>query len=233
LNGVGKGQPSPLLLRTFPTTYTIKMKFVIAASLIAVASAFAPAQQARTSTSLNVNELELGVTEPLGVYDPLGWLDTEPESFERRRAVERKHGRICMIALVGQIVHANGIVFDGYISKSSNLKFADIDASCVGGRILGGLTDIPAAGLAQILALMGLIELAWLPASQYDGDYGVGWFGEDIVDPEIKARKLNAELNNGRAAMLAVFGNMVGEASTGQTLAESWGDGAILGISLS
>ena len=173
------------------------------------------------------------MTEPLGVYDPLGWLDTEPESFERRRAVERKHGRICMIALVGQIVHANGIVFDGYISKSSNLKFADIDASCVGGRILGGLTDIPAAGLAQILALMGLIELAWLPASQYDGDYGVGWFGEDIEDPEIKARKLNAELNNGRAAMLAVFGNMVGEASTGQTLAESWGDGAILGINMS
>jgi hypothetical protein len=33
--------------------------------------------------------------------------------------------------------------------------------------------------------------------------------------------------------MLAVFGNMVGEAATGQTLAESWADGAILGISLS
>jgi hypothetical protein len=33
--------------------------------------------------------------------------------------------------------------------------------------------------------------------------------------------------------MLAVYGNMVGEAATGQTLAESWADGAILGISLS
>merc|ERR1719321_2199679 len=206
------------------------MKLAIIALLAGSAVAFAPSQSAKPSTALKVNELELGVTEPLGVFDPLGWLETEPESFERRRAVERKHGRICMIALIGQVVHANGIVFDGYISKSSNLKFADIDASCVGGKILGGLTSIPSAGLAQILALMGLIELAWLPASQYDGDYGVGWFGEDIVDEEIKARKLNAELNNGRAAMLAVFGNMVGEAATGQTLAESWGDGAILGI---
>merc|ERR1719277_205367 len=164
----------------------------ILASLVASAAAFAPAKKASTSTSLAVNELDLGVTEPLGVFDPLGWLDTQPEAFERRRAVERKHGRICMIALVGQVVHANGIVFDGYISKSMNLKFADIDTSCVGGKILGGLTEIPTAGLVQILALMGLIELAWMPASQYDGDYGVGWFGEDIEDPELKARKLNA-----------------------------------------
>ena len=209
------------------------MKFALFASLVASAAAFAPSPAAKASTSLKVNELELGVTEPLGVYDPLGWLDSEPEAFERRRAVERKHGRVCMMALVGQVVHANGIVFDGYISKSQNLKFADIDTSCVGGKILGGLTQIPTAGLAQILALFALIELAWMPASQYDGDYGVGWFGEDIVDEEIKARKLNVELNNGRAAMLAVFGNMVGEAATGQTLAESWADGAILGISMS
>merc|ERR1719311_1951757 len=181
------------------------MKFTLFATLVASAAAFAPAPSTKASTSLKVNELELGVTEPLGVYDPLGWLDSEPEAFERRRAVERKHGRVCMAALVGQIVHANGIVFDGYISKSQNLKFADIDTSCVGGKILGGLTEIPTAGLVQILALMGLIELAWMPASQYDGDYGVGWFGEDIEDPELKARKLNAELNNGRAAMLGVL----------------------------
>merc|ERR1711862_582177 len=76
------------------------------------------------ATSLQmVNELELGVTEPLGVFDPLGWLETQPESFERRRAVERKHGRVCMAAVVGNIVHNNHIVFDGYIPHPITLSF--------------------------------------------------------------------------------------------------------------
>lgn len=63
------------------------MKLAIAALLVASAVAFAPAQTSKASTALNVNELELGVTEPLGVFDPLRWLDSEPEAFERRRAL--------------------------------------------------------------------------------------------------------------------------------------------------
>merc|ERR1712095_112283 len=163
-----------------------------------------------------VNELELGVTEPLGVYDPLGWLETEPESFERRRAVERKHGRVCMAAVVGNIVHNNHIVFDGYISPSNNLKFSDIPTG------IGGIFAVPTAGLAQILAFFALVELAWMPASKYDGDYGV-----DFPDPEEKARKLNVELNNGRAAMLGIIGNMVAEELTGQTMYEQYAAGHI------
>ena len=190
------------------------MKLAIAALLAGSAAAFAPAQQSRASTSLNVNELEIGVTAPLGVYDPLGWLDNEPESFERRRAVERKHGRVAMAAVVGNIVHNNHIVFDGYISKSENLKFSDIPTG------VDGIRAVPTAGLLQILVFFALVELAWMPASKYDGDYGVGWFGDDIKDPEEKVRKLNVEMNNGRAAMLGIFGSMVAEVTTGQTLYE-------------
>jgi len=198
------------------------MKLAIASLLFSSAAAFAPSTAKNGATSLNmVNELELGVTEPLGVYDPLGWLSTQPESFERRRAVERKHGRVAMAAVVGTIVHNNHIVFDGYLSPSNNLKFSDVPTG------IGGISAIPTAGLAQILAFFALVELAWMPASKYDGDYGVGYFGTDIADPEEKARKLNVELNNGRAAMMGIMGNMVAEVLTGQTMYEQYAAGHI------
>merc|ERR1719222_574765 len=197
------------------------MNLAIAALLAGSATAFAPLQQGKTSSALRVSELELGVTEPLGVYDPLGWLETQPESFERRRAVERKHGRIAMAAVVGTIVHNNHIVFDGYLSPSNDLKFSDVPTG------IDGYKAIPTAGLFQILAFFALVELAWMPASKYDGDYGVGYFGADIKDPEEKARKLNAELNNGRAAMMGIIGNMVAEELTGQTMYEQYAAGHI------
>ena len=90
-----------------------------------------------------------------------------------------------MAAVVGTIVHSNHIVFDGYISPSNNLKFSDIPTG------IDGIFTVPTAGLAQIIAFVGFVELAWLPASQYDGDYGVGYFGGDILDPEEKARNFD------------------------------------------
>eukprot|EP00562_Extubocellulus_spinifer_P016166 CAMPEP_0178566848 /NCGR_PEP_ID=MMETSP0697-20121206/14991_1 /TAXON_ID=265572 /ORGANISM="Extubocellulus spinifer, Strain CCMP396" /LENGTH=207 /DNA_ID=CAMNT_0020200703 /DNA_START=34 /DNA_END=657 /DNA_ORIENTATION=+ len=197
------------------------MKLAVAALLAGSAAAFAPAQTGRVATDLSVSELELGVTEPLGVYDPLGWLETQPESFERRRAVERKHGRVAMMAVVGVIVHNNHYVFDGYLSKSADLKFSDVPTG------VDGIRAIPGAGLLQILAFFALVELAWMPASKYDGDYGVGYFGSDIEDPENKARKLNVELNNGRAAMMGIMGNMVAEVLTGQTMYEQYAGGHV------
>ena len=196
------------------------MKVAVFAALVSSVVAFAPQQTSRASTTLAVSELELGVTEPLGVFDPLGWLETQPESFERRRAVERKHGRVAMAAIVGNIVHNNHITFDGYLSPSSDLKFSDIPTG------VDGIRAIPATGLAQILLFFALVELAWMPASQYDGDYGVGYFGTNL-DPDVKVRKLNVELNNGRAAMMGIMGNMVVECLTGQTMYEQFASGHI------
>jgi len=90
------------------------MKLALFATLAASASAFMAPVTAPKTSALNVNELEIGVTEPLGVFDPLGWLETQPEAFERRRAVERKLGRIAMVAVVGMLVHNAGIELRKY-----------------------------------------------------------------------------------------------------------------------
>eukprot|EP00403_Amphidinium_massartii_P026660 CAMPEP_0178399966 /NCGR_PEP_ID=MMETSP0689_2-20121128/15547_1 /TAXON_ID=160604 /ORGANISM="Amphidinium massartii, Strain CS-259" /LENGTH=156 /DNA_ID=CAMNT_0020020749 /DNA_START=80 /DNA_END=547 /DNA_ORIENTATION=+ len=48
---------------------------------------------------------EIGACDPLLLWDPIGFC-TEgctKEDFDRRRAVELKHGRICMFATIGMV----------------------------------------------------------------------------------------------------------------------------------
>ena len=93
----------------------------------------------------------------------LNYCEDQPESFVRRRAVERKHGRIAMMAMTGILVHNADIEFPGYLSKSQDLKFHDIPNG------IAGISKVPSAGLLQILLFTGLIELAWWPANNYSG----------------------------------------------------------------
>ena len=198
------------------------MKLAIATLLAGSAAAFAPSANKASSSALKMSyENELGVIAPTGFFDPLGLSkNIDAETFEAYRVSELKHGRVAMAAVVGTIVHNNHIVFDGYLSNSANLKFSDVPTG------VDGIRAIPSAGLAQIVLFFALVELAWMPASKYDGDYGVGYFGTNL-DPEEKVRKLNVELNNGRAAMMGIFGNMVGEVLTGQTMYEQYAAGHI------
>ena len=164
---------------------------------------------------LQAESTEVGATAPLGFFDPLGYI-TSPEKFERYRAVERKHGRIAMMAMAGTFVHNNKWVFDGYLSPSEDLKFSDIDSG------IGGLFQVPPAGLLQIILACGLIELAWWPASQLDGDYGVrlGKINNWDQEPGKELRQKNAELNNGRAAMMGILGVISQEVWLHQNLYE-------------
>jgi len=164
---------------------------------------------------LQLSEKEIGAVAPLGYFDPLGYI-TDDETFTRYRAVERKHGRIAMMAMAGTFVHNNHWTFDGYLSPSAGLKFSDIDTG------IGGLFQVPAAGLAQILVVCGLVELAWWPATQLDGDYGVrlGNINNWDEEPSKEIRQKNAELNNGRAAMMGILGTFTHEVITGQNFAE-------------
>mmetsp|Transcript_3601 Transcript_3601/g.8007 ORF Transcript_3601/g.8007 Transcript_3601/m.8007 type:complete len:207 (-) Transcript_3601:87-707(-) len=202
------------------------MKLAVFAAAVASAAAFQPASVSQTrvsTTALNVNELELGATPPLGFYDPLKYTEVMPESFERRRAVERKHGRIAMMAVVGTLVHTAHITFPGSITLDGSVPFSSIPDG------VDGIRAVPAFGLLQILVGIGLMETITWPAANYSGDYGTGYFGQTLEGEELTF-KLNVELNNGRAAMMGILGSMVAECTTGQSLAERIADGGKLFI---
>ena len=188
------------------------MKSVIAAALVASAAAFAPAATKSTSTSLNVFEEELGAQPPLGFFDPLGLVeDGDQEKFDRLRYVEIKHGRICMLGVVGYLVNAAGIYLPGDIDYSGT-KFSDLgygwDASFA----------VPVAGALQVLAFVGALELGVMKDSangaapgDFPGDFRNGAldFGWDSFDAETQLTKRAVELNQGRAAQMGLLGLMV------------------------
>jgi Chlorophyll A-B binding protein len=193
------------------------MKTVIAASLLATAAAFAPAQQAsKTSSALSMSfESELGVQPPLGFFDPFGQLsNADEERFNRLRYVEIKHGRIAMLAFLGQITTRAGIHLPGDIDYSGH-SFASYPN---GVAALVGPNHIPTAGLVQIIAFVGILECAFMrdvpgTGNEFVGDFRNGWidFGWDSFDEEAKLQKRAVELNNGRAAQFGILGLMVHE----------------------
>ena len=134
------------------------MKYTIAASLLASAAAFAPAaQQQSSSTAINMAfENELGAQPPLGFFDPLGIVaDADQEAFDRLRYVEIKHGRICQLGFLGQITTRGGVHLPGDIDFSGH-SFASYPD---GWAAISGPNAIPSAGLLQIVAFIGALEL--------------------------------------------------------------------------
>ena len=175
----------------------------ILASLVG-ASAFSPAaRQARSSSrALKMSfENEIGVQPPLGFWDPLGLLkEADQARFDRLREVETKHGRIAQLAILGHLVTSAGIRLPGEIAYG--LPFANIRAG------LAAFEDIPAAGIAQIVAFIGLIELGYAARKDEIEEAQLtasGW------DEETIRNKLAIELNNGRAAQVGILALAVHE----------------------
>ena len=191
------------------------MKTAIFASLIAAAAAFAPVKQGQTSTSLAAFEDALGSQPPLGFFDPLGLVeDGDQEKFDRLRYVEIKHGRICMLAFLGQITTRYGVHLGGNIDYSGN----SFDSYPNGWAAISGPDAIPQEGLIQIVAFVGALELFVMKdiegtGNEFVGDFRNGAldFGWDTFDEETKLSKRAIELNNGRAAMMGTLGLMVHE----------------------
>ena len=160
------------------------------------ASAFAPASVATRSSALKMSfENALGAQAPLGLLK-----DADQERFDRLRTVETKHGRISMLAILGHLVTTAGVRLPGDIAYG--VPFASVKNG------LAALDTIPAAGTAQIIAFIGLIELGFaarkddIEAAQLTAS---GW------DEETINKKLAIELNNGRAAQMGILALMVHE----------------------
>ncbi|KAL9139511.1 Light-harvesting complex [Amphidinium carterae] len=171
-----------------------------------------------TESPLRAFENELGVQPPVGFWDPLGYTRTgDVEAFKRRRETEIKHGRVAMYATIGYIV-PEYFRWPGELQPSTGLKFDDIPNG------LAAISKVPAGGWTQIVAFLGFYELSVYPYSGTPGDYGKGnlGVGGTIADAAVRKTKLNAEIANGRLAMMAIIGMFFQDGLTGS----AWGDWA-------
>mmetsp|Transcript_15704 Transcript_15704/g.23084 ORF Transcript_15704/g.23084 Transcript_15704/m.23084 type:complete len:214 (-) Transcript_15704:257-898(-) len=190
-------------------------KIVALSAVAGMASAFVPAMPvagvAKSSSALKMSfESELGAQPPLGFFDPLGLLkNADEERFNKLRYTEIKHGRICMLAILGHIVTAAGVRLPGMLSNSEGIAFADVPAG------LAALGKIPPLGFAQIVAFIGFLELGVMIQREgsFPGDMTNpappdAW---EALDEETQLKKRAIELNNGRAAQMGILALMVHE----------------------
>jgi len=175
---------------------------------------------------------EIGVLPPLGRWDPLQIREQGPERYRRFVEMEIKHGRMSMAAFLGVITTYNGIRFPGYLSQAEQIQFTDIP-----GGAIASWAALPTSAWLQIVIFISFLETTafkqdpakdagdvvpddWAWARYPDG-YDV-WLGDgstkQVGEDELilgKTWKLNAERNNGRAAMMGITGMLIHESLTG------------------
>merc|ERR1719247_2808580 len=178
---------------------------------------------------------EVGVLPPLGRWDPLQIREQGPERYRRFVEMEIKHGRLAMAGFLGVVTTYSGIRWPGYLSKAEGIKFEDIP-----GGAISSWAALPTAAWFQIVLFISVCETVWLKQdpekdpgdvvpegvawARYPDGYDV-WLGDgstkQVGEDELilgKTWKLNAERNNGRAAMMGITGMVIHEALTGNPI---------------
>lgn len=180
-------------------------------SLLAFSAAFAPVAQKGSSTSLAAwkDETVVGITAPMGYFDPLGLSEGQSDAIMNAyRESELKHGRIAMAACLGWYLNAGGVhpAFDSKLSSNP----------------LEAATQLSVAGWAQIILACSAVE--WLaeqiksrPGYQAGDLLGASYWVDDSDEGWVDYQ--NKELNNGRLAMVAFMGIL-----TQDTLFSNYGD---------
>eukprot|EP00537_Pseudo-nitzschia_pungens_P003402 CAMPEP_0172367766 /NCGR_PEP_ID=MMETSP1060-20121228/23464_1 /TAXON_ID=37318 /ORGANISM="Pseudo-nitzschia pungens, Strain cf. cingulata" /LENGTH=236 /DNA_ID=CAMNT_0013092125 /DNA_START=55 /DNA_END=765 /DNA_ORIENTATION=+ len=205
----------------------------LAAPVAAFTSQNAPSRQSSTQVSETKADLEVlaGELNPVvKFWDPLNLADAglygmdAEDSIRFLREAEIKHGRVAMAAFVGHCVQSN-VVFpwkltaEGVSHPSTDLSPpAQWDA-------------LPIESKFQIIGFVGVLEWFWyVNKTDKVGEYPK-FAGKlphpvpfELFDPfgfsknkseEAKARGLKAEINNGRLAMIGIFGFVTAETVPG------------------
>jgi len=211
------------------------MKFIALSTLVAGASAFVAPSTSTAGTVMHETKADLEVLASklnpvVGFYDPLGLADTrfwgtsEEATIGWLRHAEIKHGRVAMAAFVGYCFGANHLQFPIHIPGT----YAGTPAET--------WDAMPEAGKWQIILFVGFLEAyseSGAAGPHYMKGGKPGLFPSfkspqggdkykiphtvplDLFDPfgfssskseEAKARGRLAEINNGRLAMLGIFG---------------------------
>ncbi|KAL1519699.1 hypothetical protein AB1Y20_023209 [Prymnesium parvum] len=161
-----------------------------------------PAQ--RASVHMAASDM-VGVSVETGgkVWDPLKLSEKMDEgNLKLMRAAELKHGRVAMLANVGWAWTATGTHFEGMISSSQKLSFAEIAAAS---DPIAAAAKVPAAGIWQMIFAIGALEVFWenkYPAAELAGNFGVPAV---TTDPEKLYQLELMELKNGRLAMIGIM----------------------------
>lgn len=180
----------------------MKLSAVLAGSaLVASTSAFAPSTTSSRQTSLSAwkDETVVGITPPVGFFDPLG-LSTgkSDEIMAHYREAELKHGRVAMAACLGWYVTAAGVhpAFNSALSSDPLEAAKQLP-------LVGWLQFVLGCGAIEWLAQQIKSRPGYVPGDLLGSAYWVDDSDEGWVDYQ------NKELNNGRLAMLAIMGIIV------------------------
>lgn len=154
---------------------------------------------------------------PLGFFDPLGYTKLgDEEGFRKLRVAELKHGRVAMMATLGELIQpVDALKIPGFEKVPSGV---------------GAIVTPPGTyGLLAVLLLSGVLELfVWkqdpnVPVGDFGDPWKVGWLVTtetgDVDSPDMRER----ELNNGRFAMFAALGVIAAELATGKNAYQQLG----------